>query len=498
MSLERAAIAANRFGFGATPGLLQKIKSDPRGWLLEQIARDVPVPPPIASLPPTGADHLAFPLVRRLALPREGYGTDEQRQPAMEPRMPGQQGAGMSGEAGQGLALIARMRTARMSAALAARFETAIQTTSPFRERLVHFWSNHFVVSAAKATAFAMPASFERDVARKHVGHRFEAMLVASTKHPAMLFYLDNYLSIGPNSQWARDPSRVPVVSQGVGRPQGLNENLAREILELHTMGVNGGYTQADVTNFAKVITGWGYDLRQRRAGDLAAIARRGADDVFYFNAAAHEPGPQVVLGKTYAGDGVEKGLSVLRDLARLPQVAEFVARKLARHFIADEPPTAAVASLARAFRDSDGDLPSVYRALVEVPEAWDPSLRKTKRPEEFLVSTMRALGGPKLEGAHLLRLLQQMGQPAFSPSGPDGWPDNGAFWSGADALWKRIEWATLAAERQAPARPDPAALAVDVLGPLVSEKTLAEIRRAESPEQGLALFLVSPEFMRR
>jgi uncharacterized protein (DUF1800 family) len=522
MTLEHAAIAANRFGLGATPGLLDTIKSDPRGWLLSQIARDVPLPAPIAALPPTGSDQIAFPMVRAMAAQlgggQGGAGQGGGRRAGQGGMMAGGMPAaaasqGMQGAEGQppqrpgggGGNGSGGIRASRTQRAVKARFDTARQTDAPFREHLIHFWSNHFVVSAAKATAFSMPASFERDVARLHVGHKFEDMLVASSMHPAMMFYLDNYTSIGPNSKWGKDPSLVPFVAEAIGRPEGLNENLAREILELHTVGVNGGYTQADVTNFAKVITGWGYNLSRRSGGamgggaaTLNTLAKLGAKDLFYFNADAHEPGPQKVMGKSYSGDSVNKGLAVLKDLSVHPKTAEFIATKLVRHFIADTPPPAAVARVAQAFLKSGGDLPTVYRALIDAPEAWDPTLRKTKRPEEFLISALRALEGPDLEGGHLINLLAQMGQPAFSQPGPDGWADTAEHWSGADALWKRLEWAMIAAKRQAPYKPDPTKLATDVLGSLISANTLTEIKRAESPEQGLALLLVSPEFLRR
>jgi uncharacterized protein (DUF1800 family) len=525
MTLDMAAIAANRFGLGAAPGDLQKIKSDPKGWLLEQLAPDVPLPDPIAQLPPTGSDQIAFPLVRTMAAQASGRagGGAGARGAGMDGA--GRGGAGMGGrrnaqgvgampgdnpqqpqQGGNGMGRNTGLRAARTQRAVKARFDTALSTTQPFRERLVHFWGNHFVVSAAKATAFSMPASFERDVARLHVGHRFEDMLVASSMHPAMLFYLDNFTSIGPNSRWGKDPSQVPFVSEVIGRPEGLNENLAREILELHTVGVNGGYTQADVTNFAKVITGWGYNLMRRGQGSapgggvemLKSIAKMGPKELFYFNADAHEPGAQKVMGKSYSGDGVDKGLAVLKDLSVHPKTAEFIATKLVRHFVADVPPPAAVQRVANAFLKSGGDLPTTYRALIDSPEAWDPSLRKTKRPEEYLMSAMRGMEGPQLEGGHIISLLAQMGQPAFSQPGPDGWADTADNWTGADALWKRLEWATIVAKQKAPSRPDPTGLAGDLLGPALSAQTLTEIKRAESPEQGLAMLLVSPEFLRR
>lgn len=501
MTLQKAAIAANRFGLGAKPGELNEIKSDPRGWLEAQLDRDVEFPEPIKALPPTGSDQIAFPLARRMVAQAAGLSRENARARIAagdRPSMGADQAPRNAGGNQGGLAAIGTVRDARVSRAVKARYDAALTTDQPFRERLVHFWSNHFVVSAAKPTAFSMPASFERDVARTHVAHRFEDMLIASSKHPAMLFYLDNYTSIGPNSKWGQDPELVPFVAEAIGRPEGLNENLAREILELHTVGVNGGYTQTDVTNFAKVITGWGYNLRRGFGGDPRQLAKMSADDIFYFNADAHEPGPQTVMGKSYDGDGVDQGLAVLADLAVHPMTAKFVATKLVRHFIADTPPPAAVAAVEKAFLDSAGDLVETYKALIRTPEAWEPGRNKMKPPEAYLMSALRAMEGPSLEGPHIISILSQMGQQPFMQPGPDGWPDTADHWTGADALWKRLEWAMNAAEQQATAASDPARIAFDVLGPDVSPGTITEIQRAESPEQGLALLLVSSDFLRR
>src|SRR6185503_17138370 len=229
-----------------------------------------------------------------------------------------------------------------------------------FRERLVHFWTNHFAVSADKPQVLALAGALENEAIRPHVAGRFADLLAAVEAHPAMILYLDNQASIGPNSQLAqRRGRRTP----GEGRKFGINENLAREILELHTLGVDGGYTQHDVTTFAQALTGWSIGTDRVRKG--------GTPGKFEFHEAAHEPGTRTILGTRYGQSGVAQPRAVLADLAKHPATAHHIAVKLARHFIADEPLRDDVARLAKAFRDSDGDLPTLYRALLDTPAAW-------------------------------------------------------------------------------------------------------------------------------
>lgn len=494
-----AAVAANRFGLGATPGLLKEIQGDPQGWLLSQLAPEQDLPPPLAALPDTGDDLTAFGRWVRQ------FGRQARSAAGRE---------GNADMAGNGMAAQARQAASdsdvgasfqkgllpRYLRAAKARFDTAVRSETPFRERLIHFWSNHFVVSAAKPAAIAMPPSFERDVARKHVCGSFLDMLTASSKHPAMTFYLDNYISIGPNSRCGLNPELVTFSAPVIGTPDGLNENLAREILELHTVGVNGGYDQGDVTRFALVITGW--NTLTERTGPLRAMYRAARSKMsgsyFNFNEDAHEPGPKIVMGKQYSQEGVEQGEAVLADLSSHPQTARFLATKLVRHFVSDDPPPALVTRVAEAFLETEGDLAHVAGVLVRSPEAWQAPLSKLKRPEEYLVSAARALGAPAITEAELGSTLNQMGQRTYMQPGPDGWPDVGAAWMGPDMLWKRLEWATGTAQKTAGTDVDPAALAMDVLGGVVSTATLREIRRAESPAQGLTLLLASTEFHRR
>lgn len=479
MNTVDAAIAVNRFGLGARPGDLREVAADPPGWLLAQLVPEATLPNPLAALPTTAEDQVAFFLWLR-----DFY--KEARAAAAS-----EMGGAANVERSYVQALLPRY-----AAAVEARFQTAVESVTPFRERLIRFWSNHFVVSAAKPAAIALPPSYERDIARRFVMGRFGDMLLAAEQHPAMLLYLDNVQSIGPNSTWGKNPELMPR-NPIAGKPKGLNENLAREILELHTLGVDGGYTQADVTAFARVITGWqiGSPFKQPK---LKRFKHWTAQDFFHFNADAHEPGAHQALGVQYAQTDAGQGQAVLADLARHPSTARFIATKLARHFIADTPPPAVVARLAQAFTASDGDLPTVYRALVQAPEAWQPTATKFKQPEEHLVSAVRGLGGPPMTGRQLLVVLGEMGQRPYWQPGPNGWKDVQSEWLSPDALWKRLEWATLAGRAMASAARNPVALGEELLGPAMSDHTRQAIAQADTPAQGIALLLTSPDFLRR
>jgi uncharacterized protein (DUF1800 family) len=487
MSLEEAAIAANRFGLGARPGELKAIAGDPRGWLKAQLKPEDALPAPMAVLPTTAVASGEF--VKWLTglglLGRAGY------QNAGKPAdMSGAQMATAPAGAAQPLSVeqsYVQYFWPGYAAAVEARFTTATTTERPFFERLSRFWANHFTVSAAKAEIIALTPVFERDVVRPHVCGRFEDMLLASCRHPAMLEYLDNYLSIGPDSPLAHHPEFLPTYLRE--RMKGLNENLGREILELHTLGVRSGYTQADVTNLARIITGWSI------YGPNEAPP---TGDMFHYIDFAHEPGPITLLGKSYGAAGEAQGRSALTDLAHHPATATHLATKLARHFIADDPPAPAVGRIAAAFTASRGDLAATAAAVVDSPEAWDVRPAKLKTPDDYLVSTVRALNGPPLKGMQLVALLDRMGQRPYWPPGPDGWSDIQDGWIGADAVWKRLEWASILAQGYAAANIDPATIADAALGPQMSAATLQAVRAAESPAQGLALFLVSPDFQRR
>jgi len=459
-----AVIAVNRFGLGAAPGELAAASGDPRGWLAAQVSKPAPEYPAFADLAPSSEALKEFP--RWLMKQRRARADAQAMQESGEPVPRGIE------ETFRDHFLPIMLKE------VGARLGVAASTPVPFHERLVWFWANHFTVSSEKRQIFAVVGSFEREAIRPYLNGRFLDMLLASSKHPAMILYLDNHLSVRPG--WT-PPRRVP---PNFPVPTGLNENLAREILELHTLGVNGGYTQADVTTFARVITGW--------------TVGRPANPGFLFDPGRHDPGPKTILGKTYPQENMAQGEAVLRDLAAHPSTATHVATKLARHFIADDPPPAAVERIARAFRDSGGDLPAVHAALLECPEAWERPLAKLKSPIEYIVSCLRALPAARAaDNRALLLALHEMGQRPYAAPSPQGWPDTAQAWAGADALWKRIEWSGILAARLG-SRLDPLALARETYGEALSEPTRLAIERAESRQQGLALWLASPEFQRR
>jgi len=351
-----------------------------------------------------------------------------------------------------------------------ARIDAALNAEIGLVERLVWFWSNHFCVNQEKTV---MAGAYEREAIRPHVLGRFVDMLLAAEGHPAMLLYLDNAQSIGPNS------------IAGINRDKGLNENLAREILELHTLGVRTTYTQDDVTNFAKVLTGW--TIRQTvsdpdHGGEFVYIKR------------AHEPGPQTVIGKDYDDTGTGQGRAVLADLARHPATAKHIATKLARHFVADDPPPPLVHRLTQCFLETDGDLKEVTKVLVAAPEAWAPEQAKIKRPGEWIVTALRATG----ETGEIGRIIQAgnlLGEPLWRPPAPKGFSDENAAW--LDGLAQRLDIANTFAHREGLAV-EPAAVMDAALGPLASAETRRAVAGAESRPQALTLLLMAPEFQRR
>ncbi len=456
------AIAANRFGQDARPGELATIGADGRDWLRTQLK----------GLPPALAGDQLRPSAEILG---EGLRLRRERE---EAKKSGSTAAADVEKLGQYLKPI-------YTAEVIARFGHAATTERPFVERLTQFWANHFAVSIDKQFMAGLAGSFEREAIRPHVLGRFADMLLAVESHPAMLMYLDNHLSVGPHSQAALRGER-----RQAQRKLGINENLAREIMELHTLGVGSGYTQADVTSFAEVITGWSVGTDR---GRFAA----GTPGAFVFRPELHEPGSKVVLNTRYPDAGVGQGVAVLRDLARQQATARFIATKLVRHFVADDPPPAAVNRVAGAFTASEGDLVAVYRALLEAPEAWTQGLSKYKTPSDYIVSTYRGLALPVEAGKGPLVPFELLGQRTWSPGSPAGWPDRSADWDGASALIKRIEWADAVSARVG-SRREAAELAPQLLGANLSEATRTAVARAASAAQGLTLLLAAPEFMRR
>lgn len=492
----QAAIAAHRFGLGEA-SLEAGVRGDPRGWLSSQIGaadaqhsrRGEPLPDAADSL----RRFAEFVQQRR-----------KQRAAATQPAMTAND-AGVSEQQ-----FVEHFRQS-VQADTRARLTTAALTTRPFAERLALFWANHFTVSMAKASARGMVGAFEREAIRPHIGGRFEDLLRAAVMHPGMLRYLDNEQSAGPHSPVVRRLAQRARGSAGMepGQPPritGLNENLAREVLELHTLGAAaaraGIYAQADVTAFAAVLTGWRVPasaymagLPQPRPG--ASMAAAGAASPTRFEPAWHEPGDKIVLGSRYR-EGSQALGQVLHDLAQHPATARFVATKLARHFVADEPPLPLIERLVQTWQRSDGDLPSVYRTLLDAPEAWSPGAAKLKNPEEWVLSCVRVLGLGQVAFERVADAgIATLGQRVQAAPSPAGWPDKAEEWLGPDAVWKRVEWVTRLADRVG-RQFDARVLAQASLGPLLGPGTARQIERAADAPQALALLLLAPEFQRR
>jgi uncharacterized protein (DUF1800 family) len=463
-------IAVLRFGLGARPGELSAAAADPRGWLAAQIKGAVPLAVQ-ASL--SSSDQIFSALLR-----------------AREERQEMKRESAASTDAKIAFNAVRDTYQPHYRAQVLARAQSASITSRPFAERLVHFWSNHFAVSADKGAVFGLAGTLENEAIRPHVGGRFIDLLLAVEQHPAMIAFLDNQYSMGKDSDAARMAARRFNEDGAPKRQFGINENLAREILELHTLGVNGGYSQTDVTSFAQIITGWSI------GGGKGRLAG-GTPGRFYFRENLHEPGAKTFLGKTYYEEGQRQGEAVLADLCRKPATAHFIATKLVRHFVADDPPGAAVERVARAFLKTGGDLPHVYAALIESPEAWEADSRKFKTPEDFVFSTFRSLNVSPSQPEEVLRSFELLGQRQYTPGSPAGWPDTSKSWDGSDALMHRVLWASRVAAKYDSGM-DPMDLAASSLGGYARPETLTALHRAASSDQALALLLMSPEFQRR
>jgi uncharacterized protein (DUF1800 family) len=477
----RIHMAVQRFGLGAKPGgFASALARDPRGalrretWDATKLVIDDPA---LVSTTEAMRRHFEEAVTERKA--RESSRDDQREMRVARSRAatPPAMGENAMAAPQQGQPQRMQIEQAIYRNEALARMRKAAEPDIGFAERLVLFWSNHFCVSVAKGQiARATAGALEREVIRPNVFGKFSDMLLAAEKHPAMLFYLDNRQSVGPNSR------------AGKNRNVGLNENLAREILELHTLGVDGGYTQADVTALARILTGWTFVGPQERFGPAGS---------FVFTANRHEPGDQKLLGKTYSDTGVEQGERALRDMARHPATGAHIARKLVRHFISDTaPPPALVEHLTKVFRETDGDLAEVSRALVAHDDAWKGELVKMRTPYEFLAGIVRFAGPPK-EFGQVLGPLNALAQPLWAVPGPNGFPDTSAHWGSPESLRARLDMSGVIGRRLGD-RFNPSEVADQLFDAALSTETAQAIRRAESKHQGMAILLMSPEFQRR
>jgi uncharacterized protein (DUF1800 family) len=443
LDLKAASIAANRFGFGARPGELDAIAKDPRAWLTRQLTAEAPQ---IAGTPAWPAQLAEFLQARR------------------------EKKADIEAAKAMRKALRQEFR-----AAAAQRTIDAANSPTPFRERLVQFWSNHFTVSVQRPVVAPAALGFENEAIRPNILGNFRDLLKAAAAHPAMLLYLDNAGSVGPNSK------------AGLKNKRGLNENLAREMMELHTVGVDGGYTQTDVTELAKVLTGWSI------AGE-----HEPAPGQFRYRPFVHEPGGKTVMGKTYQEAGPDEAIAVMNDLAARPATARHIATKLARHFVADDPPKAAVDALARTYLETEGDLHAVSMTLIGLPQIWAEPQAKVKTPNDLVLSACRSFGIADVQaGEMLLTGLKQMDQVPFAAPSPAGWPDTADSWISPEAMMTRVEWA-MAVGQRLEAQSDAREIVKATIQPVASQATLFHIDHAPSAAEALALLIASPEFQRR
>ena len=442
----RAIIAVNRFGLGASGRELSDAKNNPEQWLLKQLVS------PVFDRR-LGNTESAFKVIADLKVFKQQRLQSKMKGPSV------------------GKVIIKPF----LESLLIDSLRQSVQTTTPFAMRLLDFFSNHFSVSASNQFLSILAPMLERDAIAPNLFGKFSDLLIAVEQHPAMLVYLNNEKSAGPNSPRGK-------------KLRGLNENLAREIFELHTLGIDGGYRLDDISQLALAISGWSVT----NENDLDSAG-------FKFREKNHEPGIRNILGKSYAGNDVTQGQAVLRDLARHKKTAEFVSYKLAQHLISDKPPKELVSTMVDTWIKTDGNIKAVVTSLVKHPQSWDAQAQKFKTPREFVVSACRAVNVSKFFDEGLLEIalrgLGFMGQKPFGAGSPAGYSQLNRAWVGSDALMKRIDWVNLLSKRTRQIAP---IVAERIFDSQISPLTVKSLAGAESRVQGLALLLLSPEFQRR
>lgn len=446
-----AALAEIRFGLGLMAGAAGD--ADPRGALKAQLQGPDPgqqsgafkgLPQGVDGIDAVRADFVARKALMQAGIPLQGN---------FKPKAPGMYLADVNAQMGW-----------------------AMITPAGFRERLVWFWTNHFTVSIFQGQTAPLVGAMIREAIRPHVTRNFTDLVLAAERHPAMLRYLANEQSIGPDS------------SLGQRSGKGLNENLGRECMELHTVGLAARYTQSDVTNMAKILTGWSV------AGSDQADDTTG----FKYRSMAHEPEAQIVLGQIFDG-GEHAGVDALTYLSRHAAAYRLIATKLVTHFVADNPPPDAVAQIAHVLTETGGDLGAASTALVDLAAAWTP-LTKLKTPQEYVISALRAAPPDPAKPVNYPSVLTQLGQPIWGAPLPNGWPDVAASWDGADAILARVNWAyTYAARFDAGDNTiQPGDIAGTALGPMLRPATISAQAHAGSRREAVTMLLASPEFQRR
>ena len=447
----KGAIATNRFGLGAKPGEIALAAQLPEDRILSEL--EPGAAPKIDLKSPLSSQQILLEIDdNRLKARQSGDADRRSIQRSLRRRV--------------NLLFLSEVE---------ARIKHAATTTASFHERLVRFWSNHFSISAQGLEMRALAGAYEREAIRPHILGKFEDLAAQAVFHPAMMIYLDNRHSIGPSTRHARATG------------SGLNENLAREVLELHTVSPAAQYTQADVEAFAKALTGWTIAKAWKGRSEQGRTS---------FVPAFHEPGPQTLLRRRYGDDGANQAKSILLDLSAHPATARHVATKLARHFVSDDPPVSLIDRLSERFIETGGDLKAVYTALVASPEAWTSSPEKIKTPDELLISTARLIGMEKTFDGGIQKIYTSFGQRPFLAPSPEGWPDQSNAWLGPDAVTKRIEWANDLAIRHTGL--DAREFLVTGLSERMSPRTLRLVAEAPTGADAMVLALMSPDFQRR
>lgn len=438
-----AAIAATRFGYGARPQELLQIGDQPREWLLGQMI-SAPIPEALKSLPDS-KDLLSDMLAARQK------GRSSMRVYRQEARK-------------------------RALTEAATHLAVSLNSPTPFVERLVRFWTNHFTVSMVKPAVMPLVTAFEREAIRPNIFNSFYTMLHAVVSHPAMLIYLDNVNSLGPNSVAGR------------GRKNPLNDRLARQLLEHFTLGEGSGYTQLDVRALAHMLTGWTVGVNNP--------ATRGE---FAFRDSWHEGNFKEFLRRTIPSAGVLEGEAALDHLARSAATGKNLSHKMAQAFVVDDPDPGLASEIFAGFVVGGGRADGMARGLVEASEAWAPEQRKVKSPTDLVLSVLRSLDVRSRSGRRVLNAVRFLGQPPYQAPTPDGWPYSSLSWITPELLLERVEWcAEIAGITRPPDGKPVPDLALDILGPLLKPATHRRLRVARDEVEALALLYASPEFQRR
>lgn len=464
-----ATIATQRFAMGARPHDIKQFNNNERQWLLNQLTMS-PAVKFDTSLPHSN-DILVVTAEFKKA--KKAFKSQSKKQ-LSEPTMTDEEMMQSPDKNTQVTKSPKNPNSAIYKKLTADALKQSITADNSFNWRCLDFFSNHFSVSAQGQLMKGLAPTLEREAIAPNMFGRFEDLLLAVCQHPAMLIYLNNENSIGPSTRFAK-------------KNRGLNENLAREILELHTLGVNGGYRQSDVKELAKGITGW-------------SVSKPGKDKQqgFIYRSGKHEPGVRTLMGKDYAEPGLKQGERMLSDLAKHPNTARFVSTKIIQHFISDDAPEALVKHLISSWQSSNGHLKSVFKALIDHPLAWQLKQQKYKTPREYVISTYRALAMNRLPINQAQNALKQLGQQPFQAGSPAGYSDQQQDWDGASALMARINWASQLSGKKQFRTLDIRTVIENLFGDTLSTHSYQTITRAESRQQALTLLLLSPEFLRR